>query len=274
MESRRRRIVFVLGAALFLTLIALPFVAGTGTYPIAIVQGNSMYPKLQNGELVFFTAPRGPIQNGTVIVFVQGGTGVGALDSILKPVVIHRVVSVGREPTGTADYQTKGDNNLAVDPFVTDAGSVLGVPAVTIPYVGLPILFLQTPYGMVAVVSLVCFFFLSSVDTKMEEEEEKKRLIAVFARYSLNGTISQSQFERLRLSVEFFDEMPIDLMEDPTIVSVIDWLKEGSLETDWKEEQLPCPTCGTASFRIVSGSKFFLVCPRCSARQHPGDRAA
>ncbi|MGA2665219.1 MAG: signal peptidase I [Nitrososphaerales archaeon] len=274
MESRTRRILLVLGAALLLTLLALPFIAGTSTYPIAIVQGNSMYPKLQNGELVFFTAPRGPIQNGTVIVFVQGGTGVGSLDSLLKPVVIHRVVSVGQEPSGVADYQTKGDNNLAADPFVTDASSVLGVPAVTIPYVGLPILFLQTPYGMVAAISLVCFFFLSSVDTKMEGEDEKKRLIAVFARYSLNGTISQSQFERLRLSVEFFDEMPIDLLQDPTIVSVIDWLREGSLETDWKEEQLPCPTCGAASFRIVSGSKFFLVCPRCSDRRPPIKRVA
>jgi signal peptidase I len=135
-----------------------------------------MYPKLQNGELVFFTTPRAPIVNGTIIVFVQSGTGVGVLDAFLKPVVIHRVIVVGQEPNGLADYQTKGDNNIANDPFVTDSSNVLGVPALAIPYVGLPILFLQTPYGLIAAISLLCFYFISGVDTKLEEDKERERL--------------------------------------------------------------------------------------------------
>jgi signal peptidase I len=269
MTTRKRRILLVVSLALLLTLFALPFIAGTSTYPVAIVQGNSMYPKLQNGELVLFTAPRAPIANGTIIVFVQSASGVPALDSFLKPILIHRVVGVGQEPTGMTYYQTKGDNNIATDPFVTDSSNVLGVPVLAIPYVGLPILFLQTPYGLVAAVALVCIYFLSGVDTKIEEEDERKRLIAVFARYSLNGRISPSQFERLKLSVEFFQEMPVDLLDDPTVISVIDWLKEGNLRQEWKEEQIPCPTCGASSFRIVSGSRFFLICPTCSNWRPP-----
>ena len=35
-------------------LLFLPFLLGTKTYPIAVVQGNSMYPNLQNGDLVLF----------------------------------------------------------------------------------------------------------------------------------------------------------------------------------------------------------------------------
>jgi signal peptidase I len=274
MASTKRRILLGLSLALLVFLLGLPLIAGTKTYPLAIVQGNSMYPKLQNGELVFFTAPRTPIQNGTIIVFVQGGTGVAALDAFLKPIVIHRVIEVGQEPTGMVDYQTKGDNNIAADPFVTDASSVLGVPALAIPYAGLPILFLQTPYGLIAAISLVCMYFLSGVDTKLEEEDERKRLIAVFARHSLNGRISQSQFERLRLSVDYFMETPIDLLTDPTIVSIVDWLKQGNLRAEWKEEEVPCPNCGMASFRIVSGSKFFLICPRCSDWRPPANRTA
>ncbi len=272
MSASKQRILLVLSLALLLAMLALPFLAGTRSYPIAIVQGNSMSPKLQNGELVFFTAPRGPIANGTIIVFVQSASGVPALDSFLKPVVIHRVVGVGQEPSGVTYYDTKGDNNLSPDPFVTDSTNVLGVPAVTIPYVGLPILFLQTPYGLVAAISLVCFFFLSSVDTKLESDSERKRLVAVFARYSLNGKISASQFERLRLAVDYFDDIPIEMLNDPTILSIVDWLKEGGLESKWKEEQIPCPTCGGSSFRIVSGSKFFVVCPKCSEWRPPDNR--
>jgi signal peptidase I len=274
MASRNQRILMVVSFALLVTLVALPLIAGTSTYPLAIVQGNSMYPKLQNGELVFFTAQRGPIANSTIIVFVQSASGVPALDSFLKPVVIHRVVGTGLEPSGVTYYQTKGDNNISPDPFVTDSTNVLGVSAVEIPYVGLPILFLQTPYGLVAAVALVCIFFLSSVDTKLEDENERKRLIAVFARYSLNGKISPSQFERLRLSVEFFNEIPVDQLNDPTTISVIDWLKEGNLREPWKEEQTRCPTCGTVSLKIESGSRFFLICPICSDRHTLPNRTA
>ncbi len=263
------RIGLIVGFSVLVFLLSLPLVAGTKTYPVAVVQGNSMYPKLQNGELVFFEAQHGPIQNGTIIVFVQSGTGVPGLDAFLKPIVIHRVVSVGQEPNGMADYQTKGDNNLANDPFVTDANQVLGVPAIEIPYLGLPILFLQTPYGLVAATALLCLFFLSGVDTRLDKEEERKRLVAVFARYSLNGRISPSQFERLKLAVEYYEDIPVDLLSDPTMLSVVDWLKERGLETGWKEEQVPCPTCGASAFRIVSGSKFFLICPSCSEWRPP-----
>lgn len=269
MKFDKRRLLFMLSLGLLVTLAALPFIAGTTTYPVAIVQGNSMYPKLQNGELIFFTAPRGQIANGSIIVFVQGSSGIPALDSFLKPVVIHRVVGVGQEANGVTYYDTKGDNNLSPDPFVTDSTSVLGVPAVTIPYVGLPILFLQSPYGLIAAVSLVCIVLLSGVDTKLADGDERKRLTAVFARHSLNGQISPSQFERLKLAVEYYEDLPVEMLTDPTVLSVVDWLKERGLEVHWKEEEAQCPTCSAPSFKIVSGSKFFLICPRCSDWRPP-----
>jgi len=58
-------------------VIFLPLYARTGTYPIAIVDGNSMYPKLQNGDLAYYIATNtANIPNGTVIVFVQGDTAI------------------------------------------------------------------------------------------------------------------------------------------------------------------------------------------------------
>jgi signal peptidase I len=272
MTMSKQRIVLIIALSALVVMLSLPVIAGTKTYPVAVVQGNSMYPNLQNGELVLFTASHGPIENGTIIVFVQGGTGVGALDAFLKPILIHRVIGVGQEPNGMVDYQTKGDNNIAKDPFVTDTDQVLGVPVLEIPYVGLPIMFLQTPYGLVAASALLCLFFLSGVDTKLEEDEEKKRLIAVFARHSLNGEMSASQFERLKLAVEYYDEIPIELLNDPTVLTIVDWLKEHGLEAKWKEEQVPCPACGNPSFRIVSDAKFFVICPFCSERRPPPEQ--
>jgi signal peptidase I len=226
-----------------------------------------MYPTYHNGDLVFFAAPTSTIKNGTIIVFVQSGAGIPALDSLLKPVVIHRIVSVGQEPNGVADYRTKGDNNLEEDPFVTDQANVLGVPVLVIPYAGLPILFIQTPYGMVTVSALVTLYFLSGVDGKMQESDEKKKLVALFARHSLNGEISASQFERLKLAVEYYDDITPELLTDPTIISTIDWLKGGGLETAWEEQSIPCPDCNTPSFCIVSGDKSFLICPKCCEKR-------
>jgi len=244
----------------------LPFIARTGTYPLAVVDGNSMYPNLKNGDLVFFTAPSAPIQNGSIIVFVPQRSGVPAFDSVLQQVVIHRVIGTGLEPNGVTYYQTKGDNNEAPDPFVTDAPNVLGVPAVVVPYAGFPVIFAKSSYGMVTIVAFVSLWFFTGIDSKLEENEEKKRFIAVFARQALNGAISAGQFERLKLAVDYYDEMPIELLRDPTILSTVDWLKGGGLSRGWKEESQACPACGSEGVSVIAGDKTLFVCPRCSER--------
>jgi signal peptidase len=265
----RKRILLATGLAVLVIFVSLPFIAGTSTYPVTVVNGNSMSPTLHNGDLVFFDSPAGRVKNGTIIVFVQSQSGVPALDSWLMPVVIHRVVGIGTEPDGTADYRTKGDNNLQDDPFVTDSQNVLGVPVLVIPYVGYPIQFLKTPYGMVAVTALISLYFFSEFDTKFEEEQERDRLVAVFARHTLNGDITAERFERLKLAVEYYDEIPTDQLTDPVALSLVDWLKGGTRSTKWKEELAPCPTCGGKSFGIINQDKSFLVCPACSRSQSP-----
>jgi len=260
----RRRVLLAVGVAFLVFAVALPFLARTGTYPLAVVDGNSMYPNLKNGDLVFFTAPSAPIQNGSIIVFVQQRSGVPAFDSILQQVVIHRVIGTGLEPNGVTYFQTKGDNNEAPDPFVTDAPNVLGVPSVVIPYAGYPLIFAKSAYGMVTITAMVSLWFFSGIDSKMEEGEEKKRLVAVFARHSLNGDLSMAQFERLKLAVEYYGEMPIDLLRDPTILSTVDWLRGGGLGKNWKEVPQTCPQCNSEAFSIIAGDKTLLVCSRCS----------
>jgi signal peptidase I len=260
--SRRTAMLLIL-LAVVLVLVGLPLFAQTKAYPVAVVDGNSMVPTLHNGDLVFFTAPKGPIKNGTIIVFIQSDTAVTALDSLLKPIVIHRIISVGQEPNGHTSYQTKGDNNQAADPFVTDQENVLGTPVLIVPYLGLPVLFFKTTYGMFTIFALVSLYFFSGVDTRFAEEEQRKRLVAVFAQHSLNGEISASQFERLNKAVEYGDEMSPEEVRDPLTLSVINWLNAGGLDEDWREEPARCPNCSSSSFRVVGGDADILVCPSC-----------
>jgi signal peptidase I len=122
-----KKIGMVGAVAVLLGLAALPFLFGTSTYPVSVVQGSSMYPALQNGDLVLFqAAPQRVIANGTIIVFVQTGTGQSVLDSLLKPVLIHRIVGVVVQGDGKVNYQTKGDNNIQADPGLVPADRILG----------------------------------------------------------------------------------------------------------------------------------------------------
>ncbi len=256
-------------AGVVIALAGLPLFEGTKSYPIAIVDGNSMYPTLHNGDLIVFGAPPPAISNGSIIVFVQGGTGVGVFDSLLKPIVIHRVIGTGIEPNGMPYYQTKGDNNQALDPFVTDQSSVLGVPSVVVPFAGWPVLFLKTAYGMVALAALVTVFIVSGLETKVLDDEEKRRLLAVFATHSLNGELTARAFERVKLAVEYYEDISTEELKDPTMISAVDWLKKGALHGKWKEIHTLCPVCEADAFMIVSGDNSFLVCPECGLARPP-----
>ena len=259
---RRARV--IVAGMLLLTVVCLPLIAGTRAYPLIIVNGNSMYPSLHNGDLVYYTSPQfGAIHNGSVIIFIQGNTGFSALDALLKPVLIHRVVGI-ETIGGKVYYKTQGDANDQADPFLTPQSNVLGVPQMVIPYAGMPVQYLLTPYGMVACIGLISLIYVSSVDTKFDEENERRKLVAVFAGLSLNGSITAAQFERLKLAIEYFEDVPQEMLRDPTMISLVDWLKDGNLRSKWESDRVPCPQCGNPSVRIVSGNKFFLICPACS----------
>src|SRR3989449_6347405 len=215
-------------------LASLPLIARTSTYPVAVVSGSSMVPALHNGDLVFYTAPHGPVKNGTIIVFVQGETGSASLDSLLKPIVIHRVVGFGYEPDGSLYYETKGDNNAGTDPFVTPASSILGVDSAAVPYAGLPIQFLQSAYGMITVVAAMSLFFFSGGDTRTSDENERKRLITAFAKHSLDGSIGPDQFEKLKM-VDECSDIPEEVLKDRNLLTHEYSMREGDIRAKWAD---------------------------------------
>ncbi|MEM3860554.1 MAG: hypothetical protein QW478_14355, partial [Candidatus Micrarchaeaceae archaeon] len=70
----RKFIIGIASTAVIVFLIAFPpLFLHTSTYPVAVVNGNSMYPMFRDGELVIFSLNGvniDDIPNGTVIVYV------------------------------------------------------------------------------------------------------------------------------------------------------------------------------------------------------------
>ena len=262
----QKKVEVLLIVVVVLIVIFLPICARTGSYPLTIVNGNSMYPNLQNGDLVYYSATdKARIPNGTVIVLVQSGTGDSLLNSLIRPVVIHRVVGEVIQSDGAICYQTKGDNNDANDPFLTKSDQVIGVTTLTIPKVGLLFLFLQSPQGLIATVGIISLTYLSMQDIRRREEKKKDKFLGALAKKVLSGDLSNEQFEKIELAVKYSDEIKSSDLEDPSVSALVGWLKNGGLDQNWKIKTIICNKCSGIALEI-EGEKnnSITICRQCN----------
>jgi signal peptidase I len=260
-----KKIAFGLSVAVIAVVVFLPFYMGTKTYPMAIVQGNSMYPALQSGDIVMFKAVgQKRIENGTVIVFVQSDTGVTMLDSLLKPIVIHRVVGALVQGDGTICYTTKGDNNGLNDPSVVEADHVLGTPLLVIPKVGLLLLFMISPQGLVATIGVITLLYLGSYEWKLNEEREKEAFLGDLARLVLDGELSEETFKKFEFAVKYMSGKESAAIKDGSTQALLDWMKKGGLKKGWKINKVKCPDCSSMTNGFESPHNLTLfICPHC-----------
>jgi signal peptidase len=107
--------------------VALLVLMALGYVTLAVIEGTSMEPTLQTGDVVVVVrgVKPGELSVGDIVVYRRGSS-----------LIIHRVVSLG--PSGIV---TKGDNNWAPDPpvpYEAVVGKVLNVGGVTfrVPLVG------------------------------------------------------------------------------------------------------------------------------------------
>lgn len=113
--------------------------------PVMPVEGVSMRPTLQAGDLVFLkafdrrTAHKGEIIAVSVPKSVQSKYH-------LPGRIVHRIVSIGRD-NGGPYYITKGDGNATPDGFETRPGYVIGELAYSVPGAGYPFLFFRSRQG-------------------------------------------------------------------------------------------------------------------------------
>jgi signal peptidase I len=263
-----KRIIFLAALILVAVFMLFPVAMGTKTYPFAIVEGNSMYPNLQNGDLVVFQkASPLSITNGSIIVFVQGQTGISMIDSLIRPVVIHRVIDVIVQYDGVINYRTKGDNNQESDPELTQASQLLGVPLQVIPKVGLLLLFVRSSQGMVAIVGFITLLYLGNYESKIGDENKKIGFIGALANMSLNNVISDDLFKKLETAVKYSDDLNLDEVKDAYVKNLVQWIRNGGLDEKWRIEKVECPICLSSAVRIEAGEDGSLtICEKCEKK--------
>lgn len=167
-------VMFIVGAVLFMNYV-MPMVPGLNTLGARymIVASTSMIPFLNMGDIVATTGVSPTdIKVGDVITF---NVAPRFQEQYNYPsVVTHRVVEVIN--VGSDIYfQTKGDATEK-DPFTVPASDVAGLYSWKIPYVGIPILFTRTVYGMALLASYIAMdvaFDYGPSWWKKRQEKEK-----------------------------------------------------------------------------------------------------
>ncbi len=263
---RRRTRNLALALSLVLLAAIPPLTLETSAYPISIVNGNSMVPTFNNGDIVVFAGlNQARIHNGSIIVFTPTGFGVGLLDSIVPPVVVHRVVSIIIQNDGTVLYRTKGDNNRLADPSLIGQGQVLGIVQASFPKVGLLLSFLKSPQGLVASVALLTLFYLSNHEAKIKKDKGKDEFLAAMVQRFLNGEISEKMLKKCELAVRYSTDLDAQNLNDGSTLALVDWLKRGGLEHNWTLRNVLCPNCSKDALSFESRKDLLLVvCPACS----------
>jgi len=223
----------------FALIIAPPFLLGTKVYPVAVVQGNSMFPVLQNGELVIFRGVNTEnIQNGTIVVAVEGGAPANFLNYFVRPVIIHEVYARIVNQYGRVYYQTKGVNNPYPDPFLVPAQNVLGTPVLEIPYVGFFILFVSSPEGLVFLIGVLTVYYIESYErAKNKEKAARLRFLIPFVFLNFEKKLSNEALLRITQLAEHYEELAS--FGDPTAL----WLCS-NLKKKWEYRIVKCEKHG------------------------------
>ncbi len=230
-----------------------------------------MYPSLQNGDLVVYTSFAGStIPNGTIVVYVVSGSGSNLLDSLTRPVVIHRVVAEVTQPDGSVVYRTKGDNNQQVDPALVPLDHVLGTPVGIIPKAGILLLFAGSTQGEVAIVAAIALLYLGSYETKAKEQERKDAFLGAVAMDVISGRIPEPVFNKLELATKHVGSLVPEQVNDSLVISFVDWAKRGGLRSRWVKKEISCEKCGSPATAFETDDKkglLLTVCGRCSMHQ-------
>ncbi|MCL6578984.1 MAG: signal peptidase I [Candidatus Bathyarchaeota archaeon] len=131
-----------------------------GVYsPFMVVSSGSMQPVLNYGDLIFVrNEPPERIVVGDIIAFNVPSP----YDRVAASPTVHRVVDKWVED-GAVYFKTMGDNNQGEDPWNVPGENVIGKCVWKVPYVGLAVLYLRSPYGLALIASVLAAPFIYSL---------------------------------------------------------------------------------------------------------------
>ncbi len=139
-----------LGLILIIAAVAVGFLSIRGTMPFMAIFGTSMEPEFKAGDLIL-TEEVSPsdIKVGDVIVFTVPPM---VREAYNYPIVVaHRVVRVATTERGVT-FRTQGDNAGGEDPFMVRPEDLKGQVSNRISYLGFPLLFMQSDYGLIFII--------------------------------------------------------------------------------------------------------------------------
>jgi signal peptidase I len=194
----------VLGLLFILLICAAGYLSIWGYLPFIPVIGSGMEPGIRSGSLLV-TEPlvASDIKEGNIIIF--------NVPPLVRerynypPLVAHRVVEVINGPSGL-QLQTKGDNADA-DPFLVKASDIKGAIKYQIPYLGLPLVFLQSQPGtiFIAIAIVLLAIFLYSNDIIVGLWRRRGEFISPVVQENQRvSLVLSNRFERTEKALESF----------------------------------------------------------------------
>jgi len=148
--------------ALGLLILVAAVIAGLfsvrGAMPFVPVLGTSMEPEFNAGDLIMIEeVSPSEIEVGDVIIFTVPPVVREAYN--YPQVVVHRVARAYTTDRDTT-FRTRGDNVGGEDPFTVRSQDIKGKPGKRIPYLGFPLLYLQSQQGLIFVIVSLCLLTL------------------------------------------------------------------------------------------------------------------
>ena len=172
-------------------LVFLPIQFG-GATAYVIVNGNSMEPTYQMGDLVI-TRREASYAKGDIVTY---------FNSDISQNVIHRIID---ERSGK--YVLQGDNNFWVDNETPRIESVIGKAWIHIPGLGIWLARFQTPLGLSLLSGLIFFIILSMY--AFREKDLRKRIRKLFsgarlAKISIDFSPGEVSMKQIGRQLEIF----------------------------------------------------------------------
>ena len=146
-----------LALALIVAAVVVGFLSIRGAMPFMAIIGTSMQPEYEPGDLILIgEVSPSDIEVGDVIVYTIPPAVRAVYNYPL--VVAHRVIKVDITQ-GTTYFRTKGDNT-GEDPFTVRPEDLRGQVSNRISHLGFPLLFMQSNYGLIFIVTGLCLLTL------------------------------------------------------------------------------------------------------------------
>ena len=167
-----------LGLLILVAVVIAGLFSVRGALPFVPILGVSMEPEFKAGDLITIEeVSPSDIKVGDVIVFTVPPMVREAYD--YPKVVVHRVVRAYTTDRDTT-FRTQGDNVEGEDPFMVRARDIKGTPGRRIPYLGFPLLFLQSQQGLIFVVVSLCLLtlYLYAGELSRGSGKVQKRVLA------------------------------------------------------------------------------------------------